>query len=158
MKTNCIVTKFYIGQELYLVEKVEKERDCGVCKGTGSVVLPDIYDKKTTHYYTCPACDGTGRVKYRNEDAWCVAPSKVRVEKVCTTQDQGKFGIRTCIDYMVRKWISADTYVIHYRDEAENVLFDDLEEAQAEAQRRTKAESKKWSKVAEVKGKVEPQE
>ena len=37
MKTNCIVTKFYIGQELYLVEKVEKERDCGVCKGTGKI-------------------------------------------------------------------------------------------------------------------------
>ena len=51
-----IKSKFSLGQVVWIVKKISREKTCDVCKGTGSIMY-DGYEMK------CPKCGGTGKIE-----------------------------------------------------------------------------------------------
>ena len=106
-----IENKFEIGQEVYVIQKVNQKAPCSVCKGEGHKIIEG-------HKYYCSLCCGKGFFSFRTNKEYQVIGLKTVTLVKTITQMQG-----TVVTYNVE---SEDEKL---KKVPEHHLFTDGEEA-----------------------------
>lgn len=112
---KAVIDDFYLGQEVYVINREEVSEKCELCKGNKKITV-DINNNKTD--VACPSCEGRG---YNWKSEYSINKEKISCIdlKLCFREDHVNYWTKDCIYLAKHEYSSKKENLFATKEEAE---------------------------------------